>query len=208
MGILLKPKPMKKSRMTVREYFALPTDAPYETLLLYGELITMQRPKPKHNRAIHFLGHVLDRWVHHLDLGMVFFDNDLILDEGSALVYAPDLMFLFKTHLSRYRDELVHGPVDLAVEVLSPSERPYLQQRKFADYEAYGIPWYWIIDPTAHEPTLREHQLIDGKYEIRNETLGDQWFEPGLFPGLVFRLPQLLNGDLKAAVKWKAKKLM
>jgi hypothetical protein len=49
---------------------------------------------------------------------------------------------------------------------------------------------------------------VNGRYECRSEIVGDQWFEPGLFPGLVFRLPQLLEGDLKAAVKGKAKKLM
>jgi Uma2 family endonuclease len=208
MGILLKPKPPKKTRMTVREYFALPTDLPYETLLIYGELITMPRPKPKHNHAIHYIGHIVDRWVRHLNLGLVFFDNDLILDEENALVYAPDLMFLAKNHLDQYHDEFVYGPVDLAVEILSPSERPFLQNRKFTDYERYGIPWYWIVDPLAEEPTLREHQLVDGKYICRSEIAGAEWFEPGLFPGLVFRLPQLLAGDLKAAVKGKAKKLM
>jgi Uma2 family endonuclease len=209
MGILIKPKPpKKKTRMTVEEYFALPTDLPYETLLIYGELITMARPKPKHNRAIHYLGHIIDRWVFHFDIGMVFFDNDLILDEEDALVYAPDLMFLLKKNLGQYRDEFVYGPVDLAVEIISPSERPYLQQRKFADYERYGVAWYWVIDPLGDEPTLREHQLVDGKFECRREIVGDEWFEPGLFPGLAFRLPPLLKGDLKAAVKGKAKKLM
>ncbi len=208
MGILLKPKPPKKNRMTVREYFALPTDLPYETLLIYGELVTMPRPRQKHNRANHYLSHVVDRWVHHQRLGLVFFECDLVLDEENALVYAPDFMFLAKDHLDRIRDELVYGPVDLAVEVLSPSNRPHLQERKYADYERYGIPWYWVVDPNAENPTLTEHQLVGGRYECRNEITGAEWFEPGLFPGLVFRLPQLLAGDLKAAVKGKAKKLM
>jgi Uma2 family endonuclease len=208
MGILLKPKPTKKTRMTVREYFELPTDAPYETLLIYGELVTMPRPRPKHNSFLHDLGELLRRWIRHMKLGMLFFDNDLILDEENALVYAPDLMFLANEHLSQYREDLVYGPVDLAVEILSPSERPFLQNRKFTDYEQYGIPWYWIIDPLADEPALREHELAKGKYQCRNEIVGEQWFEPGVFPGLAFRLPQLLKGDLKAAVKGKAKKLM
>ncbi|MBI1831885.1 MAG: Uma2 family endonuclease [Planctomycetes bacterium] len=194
--------------MTTRQYFALGPTKDCETLLIYGELIVMPRPKPKHNRANHYLSDLVDRWVRHLQLGLVFFDNDLILDEENALVYAPDMMFLTKEHLDQYRDELVFGPVDLAVEILSPSNRPYLQERKFADYERYGIPWYWVVDPNTEAPTLREHQLVDAKYVCRNEITGDQWFEPGLFPGLVFRLPQLLKGDLKAAVKGKAKKLM
>jgi Uma2 family endonuclease len=215
MSILTKPRRPKAPsngrpvpRMTVREYFDLPTDQPFETLLLYGELITMPRPKPKHNRTIHYLGHVIDRWVLHLKLGLVFFDNDLILDEENALVYAPDLMFLANEHLHQVRDERVYGPVDLAIEILSPSERPFLQNRKFTDYERYGIPWYWIIDPNAENSSIAEHQLVNGRYDCRSETVGAQWFEPGLFPGLTFRLPQLLEGDLKAAVKGKAKRLM
>jgi Uma2 family endonuclease len=208
MSTLTRSRPPKKTRMTVREYFKLPIDAPFQTLLVYGELITMPKPKPLHNRAILFLGNLLHQWAFHHDLGMVFMDNDLILDEVDALVYAPDLMFLLKANLSQYHDETLYAPVDLAVEILSPSERPFLQERKFADYEAYEIPWYWVIDPDPAEPTIREHQLVKGKYICRNEISGDQWFEPGLFPGLTFRLPQLLAGDLKAAVKGKAKKLM
>lgn len=208
MGILLKPRPTKKTRMTVKEYFALGETERYRTLLLYGDLITMANPKPKHNRLIFDLGTILDRWIRRLKLGMLFFDNDLILDGENALVYAPDLMFLVNEHLEQYHDELVYGPVDLAVEILSPTERPYLQRRKYNDYERYGIPWFWIIDPNGDVPTLEEHQLIEGRYQCRNEIAGDEWFEPGLFPGLVFRLPQLLKGDLKAAVKGKAKKLM
>lgn len=208
MGMLLKPKPPKKTRMTVREYFALPTDLPYETLLLYGELIKMPRPKPKHNHASHCLAELVNRWVRHGQLGTVFFECDLILDEENALVYAPDFMFLAKEHLDQYRDEYVYGPVDLAVEVLSPSNRPYLQERKFADYERYGIPWYWVLDPNPDNPTLRENELVEGKYHCRSEMSGDEYFEPGLFPGLAFRLPPLLEGDLRAAVKGKAKRLM
>ena len=203
-----KPKPAKKTRMTVREFLALPPDEHCETELIYGEMIVMPKPRPKHNRMLYRLGHIVDQWVYHLQLGTVFFDNDMILDENNALVYALDLMFLANENADRYRDELVFGPVDLCVEILSPSNRPNLQERKFADYERHGIPWYWVIDPHAEQPTLRENHLIEGRYECRSEIVGDQWFEPGLFPGLVFRLPPLLEGDLKAAVKGKAKKLM
>ena len=207
-----RPKPASNGRsiprMTVGEYFDLPTDQPFETLLIYGELITMLRPRPKHNHLLHDLGELLRRWIRHMKLGRLFFDNDLILDEENALVYAPDLMFLANDHLEQYRDERVYGPVDLAIEILSPSERPFLQKRKFTDYERYGIPWYWIVDPNAENPTIAEHQLVKGRYECRSEIAGAQWFEPGLFPGLVFRLPPLLEGDFKAAVKGKAKKLM
>jgi Uma2 family endonuclease len=208
MGILLRPKSSKTARMTTQQYFALGETESARTLLIYGKMITMPNPKPKHNRLIFDIATILDRWIRHLKLGMLFFDNDLILDEEQALVYAPDLMYLATEHLDQYHDELVYGPVDLAIEILSPSERPYLQRRKYNDYERYGVPWYWIINPLAESPTIEEQQLVNGRYECRSEIAGAEWFEPGLFPGLMFRLPQLLEGDLKAAVKGKAKKLM
>jgi Uma2 family endonuclease len=206
--MIAKLKIPKKTRMTVREYLALPPDEHCETLLIYGEMMVMPKPSPKHNRAIHYLGSIVDRWVYHMRLGMIFFNNDLVLDEQNALVYAPDLMFLSKEKEDHFNGERIYGPVDLAVEILSPSERPFLQKRKFTDYERYRIPWYWIIDPNGEQPTLEEHQLIQGRYQYRTEIVGAQWFEPGVFPGLVFRLPPLLEGDLKAAVKGKGKRLM
>jgi Uma2 family endonuclease len=154
------------------------------------------------------LGELLRRWIRHLKLGVLFFDNDLILDEDAALVYAPDLTFLLTENEANYRDEMVFAPVDLCVEILSPSERPSLQLRKYRDYEKHGIRWFWVIDQNSEQPTLTEYELVDGFYECRTEIVGDEWFEPGQFRGLAFRLPQLLAGDLKAAVKGNAKRLM
>jgi Uma2 family endonuclease len=208
MKSLVKPKPAKKPRMTTREYLALPPDEHCHTELIYGEMMVVPKLKPKHNRAAFYLGQVVDRWVCHFKLGMMFFHSDMILDENKALVYAPNLLFLLKENENRYRDELIFGPVDLCVEILPSSERLFRQNRKYTDYERYGIPWYWIIDPNGAQPTLEEHQLVQGRFECRTEIVGDQWFEPGLFPGLIFRLPPLLKGDLKAAVKGKGKKLM
>lgn len=208
MSTLTKPKPPKKIRMTVREYLALPPDEDCRTELIYGEMNVMPRPGADHNDHLHNLGELLKRWIVHLALGRICFDIDMILDEENALICAPDLLFITTEHQDRLVKGKLHGPADLCIEILSPSERPALQKRKYSDYQDYDIPWFWVIDPNADAPTLEEHQLVDGRYKWRTEIIGDQWFEPGLFPGLVFRLPPLLEGDLKAAVKGKAKKLM
>ena len=212
MAMLTKRKPKAKSpipkRMTTREFLALPPDELCESALIYGRMIVMPKPRPEHNDFLHDLGEILKRWIRHLNLGRLFFDCDLILDEENSLVYAPDLMFLLKENEGRYRNGWVFGPTDLCIEILSPTERPYLQKRKFTEYEKYGISWFWVIDPDGEHPTLAEYELVDGLYECRTEIVGDQWFEPGLFPGLTIRLPSLLAGDLKAAVKGKAKRLM
>jgi Uma2 family endonuclease len=192
----------------VREFLALPIDEACRTELIHGEMIVMPSPEAEHNDLMHELGELLKRWVRGHLLGRIFYDIDMILDWESDLIYRPDLMFLATEHLDRLKKGKVHGAVDLAIEILSKSECLYMQQQKRDDYEAYRIPWFWVIDPTRKVPTIREHELVKESYVCRNEIVGDQWFEPGLFPGLVFRLPPLLEGDLKAAVKGKAKKLM
>jgi Uma2 family endonuclease len=194
--------------MTTREFLALPPDEVSRAELIYGEMITVPRPEADHNDLMHDLGEIVKRWIRSHALGRLCYDIDMILDEENDLIYAPDLLFLATANLERLKKGKVYGPADLAVEILSPSERPFLQNRKFTDYERYAIPWYWVIDPTRAAPTLREHHLVKGKYICRTEIVGAEWFEPGVFAGLVFRLPQLLEGDLKAAVKGKAKKLI
>ena len=92
------------------------------------------------------------------------------------------------------------------MEVLSEFDKPRLLRRKFSDYERYGVSWYWIVDP--EQQTLEENQLVDGVYVGRSEVGVRDWFEPGVFPELQFRLGPLLTGDLKAAVKGKAKKVV
>src|SRR5712692_4914857 len=78
MGILTKPKPLKKTRMTVREFLALPPDEHCRTELIYGEMIVMPKPREKHNRLLHNLGEMLRRWLRHMKLGQICFDIDMI----------------------------------------------------------------------------------------------------------------------------------
>src|SRR5206468_2703044 len=108
----------------------------------------------------------------------------------------------------RFRAGRLNGPACLCVDVVRGTNPDFVACRRFADYQCYGVPWYWTIYPDREPTLLEECGLARGRYECRSEIAGEQWFEPGLFPGLVFRLPQLLAGDLKAAVKGKAKKLM
>ncbi len=194
--------------MTTAEYLAQPTDDE-RTELIYGEVIMSPRPAFAHNTLVYCLVDLLVRWTRHFKLGKVCFDIDMVLDIRKALVYAPDLVFFATANASRLKRGRIYGPAVLCVEVLPPSDRPHVRNRKFADYEHYGIPWYWLIRPDRRSPTIEEYQLTAGKYDCRTEITGDAWFKPGLFPGLTFRLPPMIAGEvLKTAVKGKAKKLV
>ena len=51
------------------------------------------------------------------------------------------------------------GPPDLAVEVLSPSDRPAELRSKVADYLAAGTPRVWLVDPERSQVTEYRHLL-------------------------------------------------
>jgi Uma2 family endonuclease len=202
------PMQPRRRLMTTAEYLALPTDDPASELI-YGEVVMSPRPAFEHNVLLYCLVDLLMRWSRHFKLGQVSFDVDMVLDVRKALIYAPDLVFLAAANAARLKRGRIYGPADLCVEVLSPSDRPWIQNRKFADYEHYGVSWYWIIRPDSAAPAIEEHELVSGKYNCRAEIPGNAWFSPGLFPGLHFRLPPMIAGeDLKAAVKGKAKRLV
>jgi Uma2 family endonuclease len=193
-------------RLSLKEYFALPTDDE-RTELVFGECVVSPRPSEEHSDLVHDLAEILKRWVRHHQLGKVSIDIDVVFDEPKQLVYAPDILFTRKANRARRVKGRLYGVPDLCIEVLSPSERPWLQNRKFADYEEYGVRWYWTI-ALAEEPRIEEYELVDGSYICRQETGGMDWFSPGAFPNLHVRLSTLLTGDLKNAVKGKAKRLM
>lgn len=194
--------------MTTAEYLALPTDDT-RTELIYGEVVMSPSPAFEHNVLIYCLVHVLMRWTQRYKLGKVGFGVDMVLDIRKALIYAPDIVFLAAANVARLRRGRIYGPADLCVEVLSPSDRPSIQNRRFADYERYSVPWYWVIRPDGKTPSIEENELVDGKYRCRSEITRNAWFTPGVFPGLTFRLPPMSTGqDLKTAVKGKAKKLV
>ncbi len=195
-------------RLTTAQYLALPTDDE-RTELIYGELVMSPGATGEHNDLVYYIRHIVGRWAEHKKTGRVYFDIDMVLDEDGALVYRPDVLFFGVTRADRYKHGRLYGPADLCVEVRSPSDRPSVQRRKFADYERYGVAWFWIVNPDAPEPAIEEYENVDGKFVCRAEVAADQWFSPGLFPGLSLRLAPLLAGEgVKAAVKGRAKKLM
>lgn len=196
-----------RTRLSLDEYFEMPADDE-RTELVYGECVVSPRPSEEHNDLVHDLAEVLKRWVRHYQLGKISIDIDVVLDEPKDLVYAPDILFTLKSNRARRVKGRLYGTPDLCIEVLSPSERPWLQNRKFADYEGYGVHWYWTVLPAEADSRIEEYELVAGSYVCRQEIDGDAWFSPAAFPNLHFRLLPLLSGNLKGAVKGKAKRLM
>ena len=69
----------------------------------------------------------------------------------------PDFVFLKPEHKNIVQAKRLEGVPDQIVEILSPGNRAYDEEVKFAAYANAGVPEYAIIDPIAR--TLRLHQL-------------------------------------------------
>jgi len=196
-------------RLSLAEYLAYPEDDRFMELI-DGVLYMSPSPSSWHQDLSLQLAWLLSRWVRTNDLGWVWQDVDMILRERPALVYRPDVIYLAKEHAQRHRDYRIYGPADLCVEILSASDRPAVVLRKHQDYARFGVPWYWEISGGPSGPwRIVEYKLASGqRYEVVQERSEEEWFAPGVFAGLEFRMDRIAAGQLKAGVKGKAKRLV
>jgi Uma2 family endonuclease len=87
-------------------------------------------------------------------------------------------------HADRLRHTHLDGPADLGVEIVSPDSIERDRGEKFVEYEAAGIPEYWLVDPLRAE-ALFYRLGQDGRYH-RGPIDADGWYRSTVLAG--FRL--------------------
>src|SRR5262245_9950588 len=173
--------------MTSDQFCKLPTSDTVKLELLDGEVVVMPRATPLHQYFLLRLAIAVQLWADRLKLGRVLPETLMKLD--GRWTPAPDLVFVASRHLRRVKVKRIEGPVDLAIEALSPKTAKVDRMTKFKAYDKYGIPWYWIVDLRVR--VLEEYELVQGKYQNPVKTPFDGPFEPRLFPGLAIDLASL-----------------
>jgi Uma2 family endonuclease len=147
------------------------------------------RPRPDHQVFIAELYAVLSPWVRAHELGRLYPDTDMRLDDDWTP--AADLVFVRTENLQRVQEKRIVGPADLAVEVLSPWNEDDDREGKFNAYAVHGIGWYWIVD--LERRVLEEYELVATAYGNRVDAPFDRPFTPRLFPGLTIDLARLMR---------------
>ena len=120
------------------------------------------------------LGRLLGNHVKQHRLGrMAAAETATRLRRSPDLVRCPDGMFISYARLpGPIVRGVLEGPPDLAVAVLSPTNRPAKVARKVVDYLAHGVAVVWEVDTdartiTVHRPralpqVLRGDDVLDG----------------------------------------------
>lgn len=131
-----------------------------------GEVIVHRLPKDPHQTLVAFLDRAIGLFVHIFELGRLYlapFEVKLSPDVSRE----PDLVFLAKEHLDRLTPERIVGPPDLIIEVVSDDSVQRDRVDKFDEYEAAGVPEYWIID---NRPRRRRAQFyhLDGSGQYQS----------------------------------------
>ncbi len=157
--------------MTLEEFMNI-DDEPNRHELIKGELLTMNPPKPLHGRIVINLALILGQHVKANRLGVVYSESGYHLERDPDTVLGPDMSFVSAQRVDNSDEHYYDGPPDLAIEVLSPSNRKGYINRKLAVYLETGTRSVWLVDPrhrtveaissTGERRTLHEtDELVD-----------------------------------------------
>jgi len=128
-----------------------------------GEIIEIVGDNIRHYLLVHFIANLLSRYVELNQLGYVFIETIVMKLPSRPNGRMPDVFFLANDHSDWIKATYVDGPADIVIEVVSPDSEIRDRDEKFVEYQAAGIPEYWLID----EPQLQAHFYVlgdDGKY--------------------------------------------
>ena len=158
-------------RISIEEFASLTRDGLWE--LIDGEPLAVT---PSSDRSGWVSGRIfsrLERFVDANNLGWAFpAETGFILFENRATVRSPDAAFVRRDRLSGLTDRFVPLAPDLAVEVLSPSDRMTDALGKVTMYLQAGVQSVWLVDPLERTVTvfrpdaalklLAEGDILDG----------------------------------------------
>jgi Uma2 family endonuclease len=80
-------------------------------------------------------------------------DTNFVLDGESGnlqLKRRPDIAYMASNRLKKSKG-YIYGAPDLAIEVISPSERPNDIQKKLREYLEFGVKQVWQVYPDTQE---------------------------------------------------------
>ncbi len=130
-----------------------------------GEVVMTSPASLRHQDVIRFLSTTLASFVEIHDLGrLVDAPFQMKLPHSGR---EPDVIYVAKEHNARLQQTYVNGPADLVIELISDESVDRDRRIKFEEYQAGGVPEYWLIDPRPGQERADFYQLDDdGRYQL------------------------------------------
>jgi Uma2 family endonuclease len=168
------------------DFIALDDDDRRE--LIDGELVEVEVPNGEHERVVALLIYFLEAWARPRKAGVTLGSGYKVrITEKRGVM--PDVQFYRAGNLPRWRQGLIDGHPDIAVEIISPGGVRYDRVKKMAWYAAIGTPEYWIVDPAQR--TFERLVLETGHYTIADALEGEAVVRPAGFEGLEIPLAEV-----------------
>ena len=139
------------AKMTGAEFDALPYEEGRQWELLEGDLIDVPSPTLRHQRIVGKLLTSLNICLNNEQQGECFPDVEFAFAPNVRL--RPDLAVLLKAKWHSFDIDLspVPGPPDIAIGIISPSERAGDSARKVKTYLKYGVQEVWQLFPLTSD---------------------------------------------------------
>ena len=168
---------------SIDEFMHLPDDG-YIYELWQGRLQRMSPTGGEHGRIASLLNVYLGSYVWEHGFGDTFAaETAFVLNAATRDVRAADVGFVATARLAGVGESAVPFPPDLAIEVVSPSDRLSAVRRKVSAYQQAKVPLVWVVNPR------RQTVEVYHPHDTAPTTLGvdDELDGEDIVPG--FRLP-------------------
>ena len=149
------------------EFISQPENSDRFLELVDGEIVELAASSTVPSIITAEITRFIGNHVSQYDLGYITSaEGGYVLSPKNVL--APDVGFISKGRIEKLPDRFFPGPPDLAVEVVSPTDRKQDVHRKALRYIKYGVRLVWAVYPeykTVHVYSATE----DGKaitYEV------------------------------------------
>ena len=140
----IQEMPAHKSPMTLEEFLENDLEG-YE--YVKGELVAMPPPSMEHGEISINIIRYLDRHVYKHQLGRLYTaETTFQLDDR---LVKPDVAFVSTDRLPENRRKGSPVPPDLAIEIVSPTDKQYDVTEKALAYLKAGTRLVWVIEPVA-----------------------------------------------------------
>ncbi|MEQ8756319.1 MAG: Uma2 family endonuclease [Coleofasciculus sp. G1-WW12-02] len=187
-----------------------PENPEYRYELHDGVIIAAPKPRGKHSEVAGFISGELFLEIRRSQLPY-FIPKECVVKPAQESSYEPDVIVLDKIGVAnnepRWENEsiIMFGTsIRLVIEVVSMNWSDDYAL-KLEDYEAMGIPEYWIVDylglggrryiGSPKQPTFSVYQLVDGVYQVQ-QFRGDDRIVSAIFPELNLTVNQIFSAGV------------